>query len=397
MDIHYNFFSVILFVTACLLLTGFAGCSNEPPVDVPAEIAALDNLLLIPMDARPLHTLYLHRVAIYGDTEDVIIGRLGMLAVDKNGRVYLADVSQSVIHIYKQDGSYLANIGGEGDGPGEFRQIRAIQTEGDQIHILDMSSMRISTYDLNTLMFTGDLTVSFDFDFSGGFSSFPQSFYIKDDEYFIIHFGVSYSGELNGDEPTVIGRLMNREGGELTEQKLYEFPAPEILIHRDGSSMHMMGMDYKRQPKIFFTGQYMINGWTEDLLFSVYNMDGRYSHAIYQPIDKIKLNRNDVVGIYADRDEPWRSMVRNDNMPDTWPAFSNALADDKGRIWAALFDEDDEIWNWRVFTQDGELYASFNWPREIEIREIRNGFVYTRETNEETGLQEIVKYQIELM
>ncbi len=394
MDIHYYSPSVIFFVAASLLLTGVTGCENEASIDIPDEIAALENLTVLPADAAPVHTIELQKNAVFGDTETILIGRLGMSAVDEHGRVYIADTSQNVIHLFESDGRYLAKIGGEGDGPGEFRQIRAVQAKGDQLHIMDMNNMRISTFDLNTFRFLGDISIPFEFDFSGGFSNIPQSFYIQDADHFIIHFGISFSGEVNGAEPTLFGRVMNRETEELSEEKLYEFQAGELLIRREGTSTHMMVMDYNRQPKIFFTESHLIHAWTENLLFSLYNRDGSYSHAIYQPKDNIELNRNDVVGIYADRDEPWRSMVRNDNMPDTWPAFSNALADDNGRIWAALFDEDDEIWNWRVYTQDGELFTTFDWPRSKQIREIRNGYVYTLETDEKTGLVEIVKYQI---
>lgn len=119
-----------------------------------------------------------------------------------------------------------------------------------------------------------------------------------------------------------------------------------------------------------------------------------YVRAIYQPLENRPLNRNEVLNKYADRTEPWRSMVRNDAMPETWPAFSTLLADDENRIWAALFDDDDEIWNWRIFTQEGELYASFNWPRTKQIQEVKNGYVYTRETDEETGLAQVVKYEV---
>jgi hypothetical protein len=374
-----------------------AACISKPDINIPGHIASLENLIVIPVEADPLHDIDLHRVAVYSDTENVLIGQLGMSAVDENGRVYLIDTAQNVIHVYEPNGNYLTKIGGEGDGPGEFRQIREVKTEGDQLHVLDLSNMRISTFDLNNLQFEGDITIPFEFDFSGGYSSFPQSFYIQDSEHFIIHFGVSLSpGETNGDEPTVIGRLMNRESAELSDSKIYEFPAGEVLIRREGSNMYMMVVDYKRQPKIFFTGQHLIYGWTEDLLFKVYNRDGSYSHAIYYPENKIILNRNDVVRNYSDRDEPWRSMVRNDVMPEYWPAFSNALADGDGRIWASLFDENNEIWNWRVLTQKGELFAAFEWPRDKQIIEISNGYIYTRETNDETGLMEIVKYKIEL-
>ena len=379
-----------------IFLLMLSACSSGPEIEIPEEIAALENLQVIPVDAEPMHDIELDRVARFGDTDDVMFGRLGMSSVGDDGRIYIADGSQNVIHAYGSDGTHLSQIGREGDGPGEFRQIRNLQVEGDRLHIMDMRTMRISTYNLNDYRFVSDLAIQFEFNFTGGFSSFPGIIYLYDADHFLVHFTISYSsGASSRDEtPMEHGKLLSRSDGSFSEEKLYEFRSSETLIKDEGTSMYMMGVDYKRGTQHMVTDDQLIWGWTEDLLFKIHDMDGNYVSAIYQPFDNIPLNRSEVVSQYADRDEPWRSMVRNDVMPETWPAFSSAKADDEGRIWAAVYAEDDEIWNWRVFTQDGELYASFDWPRDIQIRDIKNDHIYTRETDEETGLVEIVKYRI---
>jgi hypothetical protein len=47
-----------------------------------------------------------------------------------------------------------------------------------------------------------------------------------------------------------------------------------------------------------------------------------------------------------------------------------------------------------VLANTGELLATFTWPAENMIQEIWNGHLYAMETEEETGLREIVKYKI---
>jgi len=381
-------FSLLLFIF---------GCSSDTEIDIPDHIASLENLTVIPENAEPLHAIELERTAVYGDTDEVIIGQLGVVTVDEQGRVYLADRSQNVIHIYEPDGSYLTKIGREGDGPGEFRQIRSMQVEEDKLHVMDMTTMRISTFNLNSQNFINDLEIPFEFDHSGWYSNFPLSFYLKNENNFIVHYGVSYSaGSTLQDEAAMEhSKVLNRNDGSFAEEKLYEFRTTETLTKTENNSIYLMAMDYKRGTKYSINGEHMMWGWSEDLLFKIHDMDGNYVRAIYQPLENRPLNRNEVINKYADRTEPWRSMVRNDAMPETWPAFSTMLTDDENRIWAALFDDDDEIWNWRIFTQHGELFASFNRPRNKQIQEIRNGYVYTRETDEETGLVQVVKYGIQ--
>jgi len=87
-------------------------------------------------------------------------------------------------------------------------------------------------------------------------------------------------------------------------------------------------------------------------------------------------------------------MIRNDDMPDTWPAYSTMLMDDENRVWAALFTDNEETYEWRVYTDEGEFLATFTWPRSKTISEVKNGLAYTRETDEETGLQQVVRYRM---
>jgi hypothetical protein len=45
-----------------------------------------------------------------------------------------------------------------------------------------------------------------------------------------------------------------------------------------------------------------------------------------------------------------------------------------------------------VFEETGTL-TRFEWPRDEPIEVKKNGYMYTRETEQETGLQQVVQYQ----
>jgi hypothetical protein len=40
------------------------------------------------------------------------------------------------------------------------------------------------------------------------------------------------------------------------------------------------------------------------------------------------------------------------------------------------------------------VITKFDWPRDEPIEVIKNGYVYTRQIEEETGLQQVVKYRV---
>jgi hypothetical protein len=386
-----------LYALLLIQIWAFTACSGGAETEIPEHLAGMENLTVIEPDADPLRDWDPVQVASYGDTDEVMLGQVGDFTADMRGRIYIADWSQNVIHAYQSDGEYITQVGGEGDGPGEFRRINAIRADDSYLHVLDTGHMRISRFNLETFRFTDNIAIPFEWEAEGGFISFPGNFDIIDSENYLIHFGTGYTGGQDDSdvEPKDRGRILNRESETFLDGTVYEFPISEAIVHREGTGMSVMSPEYKRRSVIMANGRYLAHGWSEDLLFTYYSMDGEYSHAFYQPISKPPLDRNEILREHADRDEPWRGMIRNDDMPETWPAYRHSVMDDENRIWAATYLDDDEVYNWRVFSSDGELMASFIWPRARDIRRVQNGAVYTRETDEETGLRQIVRYQLE--
>src|SRR5699024_12858959 len=98
---------------------------------------------------------------------------------------------------------------------------------------------------------------------------------------------------------------------------------------------------------------------------------------------------------YPNSNKKFETAVRNDSLPQSWPAFDAIKQDDKSRLWVSAFTSDPQQYQWWVLdTANGELLARFTWPQAKQIEEIKGGKVYTRETNEETGLQEVMRYNI---
>ena len=64
-------------------------------------------------------------------------------------------------------------------------------------------------------------------------------------------------------------------------------------------------------------------------------------------------------------------------------------------LWIATIVDDMDVYKWWILKDTGEVITKFEWPRDHPIEEVRNGKLYARETNEETGLEEIVRYDIE--
>jgi len=75
--------------------------------------------------------------------------------------------------------------------------------------------------------------------------------------------------------------------------------------------------------------------------------------------------------------------------------LTDMVIDDQDRLWVATTVDDMNVFEWWVLEESGEVVTRFDWPRSKPIEVVRNGHVYTRETDENTGLQQVVRYRIE--
>ncbi len=74
------------------------------------------------------------------------LGEPRSLAVDDQGRVYVVDTKPAVIKVFSPDGKFIRSIGGEGEGPGEFR-VGFISIQGEHLVLQDPQVARLSVFD----------------------------------------------------------------------------------------------------------------------------------------------------------------------------------------------------------------------------------------------------------
>lgn len=137
-----------------LLLILLSACSSSPEVEVPEEVAQLENLTVIPADTEPSQSIDFNREVVYSDKDDVMLGRITSFTVDNEGRVFMADRDQNLIHMYESDGTYLRQVGSEGKGPGEFGNIGILQTDDQYLYAYDWNQHRVNVFFLESLEFS---------------------------------------------------------------------------------------------------------------------------------------------------------------------------------------------------------------------------------------------------
>lgn len=381
-----------------ILLIFFAACSSTPEVEVPEEIAELENLTMIAADTEPSESIDFSEEVTYGDTEDVMLGRIRGVAVDKEGRVFVADGDQNYIHAYASDGNYLGEIGNQGEGPGEFGNISRIKTDKEYLYAYDWNQRRVNVFLLESLEFSHTIPLQReDLDIEELSGAYPFGYYLRNDGNLLVGFNQPFRMNDTDDEKerTVLFYLMDREGNIISE-KVFEQIADDYIMDRTDNSIMVMSPPYGRKSLLSISDtDKLYSAWTEDFLIKVYNHDGSYERAIYYPYSKSDLNKSKILKDYeGDRQ---RRMIRNAEIPPTWPALNSLIVDDKNRLWISTIPDDQDIYEWWVIGENGDLQTRFNWPRNRSLQEVKNGVLYTKETDEGTGLEQIKRYSVEFM
>ncbi|MEX0905881.1 MAG: 6-bladed beta-propeller [Balneolaceae bacterium] len=391
-------------ISLLLVCIFISGCKQETStIELPSHLEDLDNLRVFQSGAKPSAGINIIREQEFGDTDDVMISYPGSVEVDDSGRVYISDLPQgrAAIYVFHPDGSHLTTIGGYGEGPGEFRSISSTAIRQNQFIVYDGPLSRISYFSVGDSE-SGD---SDPYSMSHMIIMNPDSWKsiegLEDAFLFSRHFFVSGKGSvltsfksITAEDDHLRFYYIDSEGEVEPDQVLKLEQEEQRVTFSSGEMTGGLILPTSREGVLAMSGDDSIySASTENFLIKIHSPDGQYQRAFYHPYEKTSLIKSELVRSYEGH--PGRNAVRDADLPETWPALNSMLIDDENRLWISTIVDDDEIYEWWVLENSGELISKFNWPRDEAIEEIKNGYLYTRETEEETGLQQIVRYRIE--
>jgi len=395
------------------------GCSSQK-ADIPKHIKGTENLKVFSADAEPSASIELAREATYMAPDrfslewfDETVSSyswFGSIEIDNSGRVFIADDKATKIHVFDPDGNYLQSIGGKGRGPGEFQSITDTQVgvRENELYVFDLSEFRTTTYSLDSLQVIKSETVKppvnqDDFDEISGWRRWRLL--IRSDGTYLASFMKqrmdaregSPTYNLDKDRPKKY-YFMNHKS-ELVSEKVFEIPKfREILVTKveDGQRSNMRPLPFLGRTIIRTSDDnHIYTTWTDDFLIKIYGPDGHYQRAIYYPLEKKPLHREELLSM-VNKDDYNRKLVENAELPKTWPVIRSMTVDDQNRLWVSTIVKEDGVRQWWVLENTGELVAKFRWPNNRTIKAVKDGYAYALVTDQDTGQQKIVKYRVKV-
>jgi len=228
----------------------------------------------------------------------------------------------------------------------------------------------------------------------------PNEFFFRPDGRFYVIFsdkGVSTAVNIPGR--TYEFSLYSIDKEKYIRHDLRSFPwtGGVLIQERKNRAMVFFQVPYKLTSQFDYSNGQLVYGWSEDFLFKFYDESGTYQHAFYYPFPKIKLKLEQVFTYYGKNiNQQSKDAFRSDTLPATWPAFHSMKTDDQGLLWVSKYTSNPARYEWLVMNAQGKLLARFTWPRLRKLMEVKNGYAYTLERDEQTGLQNVVRYRIEM-
>ncbi|MEX0928532.1 MAG: hypothetical protein WDZ53_03935, partial [Balneolales bacterium] len=221
-------------------------------------------------------------------------------------------------------------------------------------------------------------------------------YHVRNIDTFLMGFSTSnVSDELDDWDKLIISRhyyYLDEEGNIMSEQLFETKSSIEVLIpHPHGRvgfpfeffGRSLIGLDDER----------IYAAWSQDFLIKIYDQNGEYQRAFYYPYERIPLTPENALSTEFFESLQSRGGLRSFDFPQAWPALNRMLIDDENRLWISTIIDDDQVYEWWVLDENGELLSKLNLPRDRSIRAVKNGYLYTHETDE-LDIASIVRYRI---
>lgn len=389
---------IYLVIVVCML---FTGCSS-PEMDtskLPEHIRTLENLAAYPADAgESAPEIQLEEEQTFGPIyppsgiPPPAFGNGPFTAVDEDGRVYLADRYRKVIHVYNPGGSLESKIGRDGEGPGEFGTISSIFITDNRLVAYDGNLVRTQVFSLET----GEVQEIFKID-SKGWNKFEEVRLGRPLKLFPLT-DSTYLSEVILEERNdrrFHGYYMLDGNGEVISGKILE--QMRYMNHQFQVGNGMVGgitlpftnkgiVDVSPNGTIYHAN-------TREFLVKTYNPDGTYRNAIYYPYADRPLTREAALALF---DSALHDRLRDAEIPETWPVLESLLADGENRLWVSTIKEDPGLLRWHVLDASGKLLGTFEWPKDEEIVEVKNGKLYVEARDDETRDRFVIRYGINM-
>ena len=324
-----------------------------------------------------------------GDT--LLFGIPRDMAVDSQGRLYVADTDWDGLLVFSDTGAPEGVIGRAGKGPGEFERVSAVHIDAqDSVYTWDGILNRITIFTPDEHGYVRSFVVPREALFTGGFVG------ATDRGFLFRYFAIPGMRLPAGMENLAKVKLLDWSGETIMDSVAY-LPGQEWVVHDVGRGLSAIDLPLGPEPHFALASdQVLYYGSSSTIRLMRTTMDGASHDIIDVPHTPVRVSKAERDRIGEEQEKRAMKDLVRDRLPDVKPAFVRILPDDEGRLWIALSRAEKEtVVEWLVVDSTGTVVARIELPEQVTLFAIRGGRVYGRLTSPETGAPMVVAWSID--
>lgn len=324
---------------------------------------------------------------VSGDPDYMFQGVSQAFRMD-DGTIVVVDRLASQISLFDPAGVFIRNLGGKGEGPGEFQFLQYVWASGDTIRASDSMLSRISVFDLG-----GDVLETIPVEVAPGMGSVTALTHFADGTILVlnapsggIHLGtgdVIEGGVWTLSRYSPGGRFMNAisglRGSSRWEHGMQGLPPGIYLPFSVGTPAYAAGEDH------IYAGRGIEPG------IGRWNHDGTLSRLIRwaapeRPVsdqDRRRFREGNSAAPRYVEPTAWARYLREVPFPERIPVYRRLLLDAEQHLWAERFRAPwEDVPSWYVFDEQGVWLGEVATPPGLHVFEIGSDYVLGRRRDE---------------
>ncbi|MEX0893682.1 MAG: hypothetical protein WEB88_16065 [Gemmatimonadota bacterium] len=317
-------------------------------------------------------------------------GRIAAVALLPDGGVAVADSRAREVRLFGAGGNHVATLGGQGEGPGEFRSLSGLAgVAGDTVWAWDAQAQRLTG-------FLSDGTVVAEATREGEFvgrilrlDRLADGTFVGRSAWRLPGASANRQVDWHVARDTVV--LRHLDAGLALLDTVVVLPGREYLLAENtAAAAGTFSTSRAERPRPFTRSLYydvtpggVVTGVSDAFAWVHRGADGAVRRTVRAPALDRPITPEHVEALKARyRAGPGGDEARVETLfgdfplPDTLPAFEALHVDDRGRVWLSRFRLHDEgPTRWVVFDPAGELLGRAETPWPFEVHHIGQGHV----------------------
>lgn len=323
--------------------------------------------------------------------EPYLFGDISGIAVDEQGRIFVADRQAHEIRVFSADGAFQFAIGGQGEGPGELNWpcCPAFGPDG-HLWVRDVRNLRLNRYEVGAddAEPAGQVQMAV-------FQLVRHAPITFDEEGYLISFG-----DLRKTERAFpwVRRHRTLDDSTVHTQPLPEVPEDRIIMYETERTTTNQPFGAYPQHAHAPGGEWAFS-IGDRYEIARYNAQGDTLHVIERSYRGAKLSdaeRERAEGSLEAIAERGETSVADlpFGVPDRKPPIRGLFFDRDGRLWVRRSVPDSmDVVEADVYNERGELVDVVRWPKGIGLGQgvIRDSVVYGRRFASEDSVPAVVR------